>query len=191
MIYKSLSWLHLATLTGFVFLAAAGCSGTSLPPARIPNIIDTSTFYALQSTNVPTASAYDVANGQPARLELGQSFDFAVDIAGKGQAVIIPAPVLGIPSEAGVQPTDEDFSSITRAPLEDYIKDTRITVAVNGVFLAQSRVTADFCQFVAAAPRYGKFKVIAVDMQARTVQIESLVNRNCGYRDLTEGIPEN
>jgi len=188
---KSLSWLPLATVAGFVLLVAAGCSGTSLPPAGIPNIIDTSTLYALQGTNIPTVSAYDIANARPTRLELGQSFDFAVDVAGNGRAIIIPAGVLGIPTEAGVQSTDEAFSSITKAPLEDYIQDNTITVAVNGVFLAQSRVTIEFCRFVGAVPRYGKFKVVAIDTQARTVQLESLVNLNCGYRDLTEGIPEN
>jgi hypothetical protein len=39
-------------------------------------------------------------------------------------------------------------------------------------------------------PRYGKFQVLAIDPAQRTVTLEFLIDRNCGYRGLEPGLPD-
>jgi hypothetical protein len=58
------------------------------------------------------------------------------------------------------------------------------------LFVIRSRSSNVQCAFSGGLPRYGKFHVLGVDLVARTVTLEMLVDLNCGYRGLEPGIPE-
>jgi hypothetical protein len=181
--------LGAAAAAALVTAAACGDS-TGLPPATIDNVVDTATLFALNGTPVGTPSAFDVAAGVVTRLELGNQFDLAVDLDSAGAAVLYPASLLGGRPTAGIQHSSETFEEITRAPLDDYVVDSITTVAEDSTFLVRSRATGSLCNvFVGSVPRYGKFHVLAIDTVARTITFEFMVNVNCGYRDLTPGLP--
>ncbi len=178
-------------ILGFALLCSVACGdSTGLPPASVPNLIDTTTLFALRGTSIPSPSAYDVVSQRERRTDRGQAFDFAFDIDATGVALILPSTVLGITTEAGVQIVDEPFDEIVTAPTDGFVSDSAISIAVETVFVARSRATAEACSiFVGALPRYGKFRILALDMSERTVTFEALVNVNCGFRDLEPGLP--
>ncbi len=187
----SLSVLRLGIFGALITTLGACSSSVNLPDPTFINFIDTTELYALRGTSVPTASAFDIVRGFPARMELGDAFDFAFDFDDSGTATIVPGRTLGIPVESGVQIHDGTFNDLILGPLEDYIEDSIMTVDVNTVFAARSRLAADFCSaFLGALPRYAKFNVIAIDPNVGTITLEYMVNFNCGYRSLAPGIPE-
>jgi hypothetical protein len=169
-------------------LAAACGGGTGLAPAVYENFVDTFDLYALRGTPLNAPSYYDVVNARASRPDQGEEFDFAFDLSDEGEAEVLPAPELGVGIPVGLRLMDDAFTSIDQAPLEDY-SDRALTVTVETVFVVQSRLSRNFCGFLGQLPRYGKFRVLAIDSDARTITFEALVNQNCGYRSLEPGLP--
>ena len=186
---KIISRLCLVASATIVVCATVACDGTGLLPAGFPNFVDTVTLHALQGTPISTPSAYDVSVGIAVRTDQGQTFDFAFDIDSANDPVIMPAGVLGLPAQAGLQMSDREFEDVSHAPYDDYVADSLFTVAVGDVFIGRSRNASGSCYYLGSLPRYGKFRVLAVDMQDRTITLETLVNVNCGYRELEPGYP--
>lgn len=171
-------------------MSLAACSDSfGRPPAFFTNVVDTVTLYALQGTPLQTPSAYDVVNARAARTELGEEFDFAIDLDAQNRLQILPARALLLPVDAALRITDEPFDAIREAPLEEYSTDS-VVVGVGSVFVVRSRLSSNSCGFLGALPRYGKFHVLAVNTTERTATFELLVNRNCGYRSLEPGTPD-
>jgi len=188
----SLSRFRLgAAAAGLVFTAMACGGGTQLPDPIIENVVDSTIVYALNGTTIGTASAFDVVASSRARPELREAYDFAFDIDAGDRPLLLPGNLAGLPSSAGLLESEQTFDEIVRAPLEGYVSDTALVAEVGTVFIARSRSTTTFCSaLVGALPRYGKFEVTGIDPAERTVTLRFMVNMNCGYRDLTPGLPE-
>ena len=190
---RPISFTHfrLATAASVVIWTAVACGdSTGLPPATIPNWVDTITLAAIQNTPIPDASALDILTARKTRTDQGQPFDLLFDIDSTGNAMLIPAGLLGFPAESGWRTTTQEFSAITSAPTEDYTGDQELVLAVGDVFFARSRSSGTGCEILGTAlPRYGKFHVLALDTQERTVTLETMVDLNCGYRGLEIGFP--
>ncbi|HXV86182.1 MAG TPA: hypothetical protein VD793_05770, partial [Gemmatimonadales bacterium] len=58
------------------------------------------------------------------------------------------------------------------------------------VFLARSRASFGGCLYLGSVPRYGKFRVVGIDLTVRSITLETLVNLNCGFKSLEAGLPE-
>lgn len=151
--------------------------------------MDTVTLHALRGTPISTPSAFDIAYGNAVRTDQGQAFDFAFNIDSLGAALALPAGALGLSAQAGLQFSDRTFDEVDNAPFDDYTVDSVLTLSVGDVFIGRSRNESGNCFFLGSLPRYGKFHVLALDVQARTITLEALVNVNCGYRKLTPGYP--
>lgn len=148
------------------------------------------TLAAIQNTPIPDASALDILTASKTRTDLGQPFDLLFDIDSTGTAMLIPAGLLGFQTQAGWRTTTQEFSAITSAPAEDYTGDQELVLAVGDVFFGRSRSSSTGCEFLGTAlSRYGKFHVLALDTQERTVTLETMVDLNCGYRGLEIGFP--
>jgi len=183
-----------AALAAIAF--TAGCDNTlTLPPAAIPNDIDTLTLYALQGTAISDPSGFDVVLGLTSRTDRqSEQFDIAFDIDETGRALIFPTTALGLPGESGIQSSNKQFADITLAPLEDYEVEDPLEVGVESVFIVRSRPDAGLgaaaCAFfLGRLPRYGKFRVLSIDSVERNIVMEILINANCGYRGLEVGVP--
>ncbi len=188
----SLSRIWLGAVAATLLGSVAGCGeDIGLPPPTFENVVDTSTFYALTGTAVWEPSAMDVVRGILVRLDLGDSFDFAVELDATAGALLLTATMIGNPTEAGIAPQSVPFDSVLTAPEDGYVIDSVVPIRVGAVFVARSRFTQDGCQVAAQLPRYGKFEVLAIDSQTRTVEFKQLLNGNCGYRDLQPGLPVN
>jgi len=163
---------------------------TGLPPATIPNWVDTITLAAIRNTPISDASALDVLTATKTRTDHGQAFDLLFDVDSTGAAIMIPAGLLGFTAGAGWKKTTQEFSAITNAPTEDYTADAVLVLAVGDVFFGRSRTSSTGCEALGTAlSRYGKIHVLALDTQERTVTLETMVDLNCGYRGLEIGFP--
>ena len=167
-----------------------------LQPAIVTNFVDTVTVFALQGTDINLPSGYDVAGRQLARTDRGEDFDFTFDIDGS-EPKVFPQGALGLDESAGIVLSDKEFDEIDEAPTSGYATDSALVVGIDTIFVVRSRPfrgsglgTGDDCPFfIGSLPRYGKFRVLALDMTARSITMEFLVNVNCGYRGLEPGLP--
>jgi hypothetical protein len=125
----------------------------------------------------------------PIRTDTTSSFDVAFDIDAGGKLLIYPAGALGLSKDPGVQLVERRFEEIKSAPQDKYINDRPIEVTLNRVFVARSRPSFNFCLYFGQFPRYGKFRVLGVNRENRSITLELLVNINCGFRSLEPGLP--
>jgi len=169
-------------------LVACG-TGTTLPPPRIENLVDTTTLYALSGTSIHLPSGFDVVSGTAVRTDRDYPLDFAFDLDTAGTATLWPAGMLGLIGTPGLLRSDQAFADVLSAPLDGYVSDSLLIVDEGAVFVARSRASSSLCTLSSSLPRYGKFHVLAIDRQARSVTLEFLVDQNCGYRGLEPGLP--
>jgi hypothetical protein len=78
------------------------------------------------------------------------------------------------------------FDQMTRAPSNGYIVSDTVPIAVGDRYYV--RTTVSTCS-VLGVPLYGKLEVLEIDTAQHTVKLQVLANQNCGYRDLTIGLP--
>ncbi len=186
----SFSYFRLAWVAGLAVSVGIACDdSTGLLPPGAPNQVDTATFSALQGTPVPQPSGLDIVTNTVVRTDQGLAFDVAFDLDSTGAAVMKPAGLLGFQLEPGWRRTNQEFDAITRAPIEDYIVDSTLVLTVGDVFFARSRNSTAGCGPLGTVPRYGKFHVLDVNIQEKTVRLEFLIDVNCGYRGLEPGFP--
>jgi len=173
-----------------LLVAAVACNDPlALPLPSFENALDTVTIHALTGTALTLPSGFDIVNGAPARTDRAEPFDFAFDMNGD-VALLYPAAALGVNTDAALQLSTLDFAAITTAPTEGFQRDSAVTISTGTVLIARSRSTNQACALLGSLPRYGKFRILTVDPAARAVIIETLINTNCGYRDLEPGLPE-
>lgn len=175
-----------------MIMATTGCDNTlALPPATAANILDTVTLHALEGTSISDPSGFNLVLARAARTDRpSEPFDFAFDLDAQEQAVMFTTGALGLPDESAIQLSEDQFEDITIAPLEDYDPDNPLVVDVDDVFIVRSRFDPTGCAFyLGQLPRYGKFRVLTIDLATRQIVLENVVNINCGYRSLELGVP--
>jgi hypothetical protein len=175
-----------------VILLASACSDPfSLGPANILNRVDTTFMFALSNSAVGVPSAYDMVIRSNAVTELGQNFDFVFDFREDGSAVLSPRGALGLAVSAGLQVVDDTFDEITSPPSSGYVTDESTVIQVGDVLVGRSRASSSGCSFLGSIARFGKFRVLSLDVGTGEVRLELLVNANCAFRNLEPGIPTN
>jgi hypothetical protein len=189
---------HMHSLSGpltiFSALAVVAATGAcsnpnALPPVQFDNVVDTTTLYALTGTPIGEPSGYDGVGAVPVRTDLNAPFDFAIDLDSANQLVLYPSGTLGLTNNPGILLSTTEFTALQSAPLDGYVQDSTVVVEPGDVFVLKTRLSNTLC-LAGALPRYGKFRVLAVDPQARSATFELLMDLNCGYRGLQPGTPE-
>ena len=163
----------------------------ALPAATDGSFIDTLTLSALRGTPITTPSGYNLLFRQLTRTDRGtEPFDFAFDIDSDNTPLIFTTGALGLGASSAIQMSNQAFADIRVAPFDNYDRDSALAVGRDSIFIVRSTPTTFGCViFIGALPRYGKFRVLAVDSIARQITLEALVNVNCGYRSLEPGLP--
>jgi hypothetical protein len=173
-------------------LAAACSDANSLADPTQSNVVDTVTLGALEGTSITTPSAYNITAG-PVRTDASVDFEFAYNIRrladGTYQRVLLPRAALGLPSttsaDPGLQQRTEPFDGITRAGSNGYVTDSAVPIEKGQRLVVRSRV---ICSAL-GVPLYGKIEIL--DFKDSTVTFQTLVDGNCGYKDLLPGLPKN
>jgi hypothetical protein len=180
----------LGALFGAAALAAAACGeDITLPDPVFENNIDTITLYALRGTEIQLSSAFDIVNDATVRTDLSQPFDFVFDIDPEGTPQLGAATLVGVTNAAGLIVSEEPFDQVLSAPEVEYESSEPFPIVEGMTLIGQSRGEDQACS-LGPLPRYGKFLVLSIDATARSVTLQTLVNRNCGYRGLQPGLPE-
>ena len=173
-------------------LFAACKSPQDLPNAQVPNVVETVTLYALNGTPPGTPSAYALigpGGGGPTivHTELSVAFDFAFTI--DSEPALLPSGVFpGLQRNSGLQKSNAaSFEAVTTAPTDGYVIDKRLAVTEGTIVLVRSKT--QICADGTNHSLFGKLHVLAIDLTARTLQFEVLVDQNCGYLSLAPGLP--
>ena len=179
----------LTTVAGLALFAACK-SPQNLPNATIPNQSDTVTLYALSGTAPGTPSGYALigpAGPLVVYTERSFTFDFAFDI--DSQPKLLPSGTFPtLPNVAGLQKSSAaSFFALREAPLDGYVIDQPLVIGPGMLILVRS--ATQICADGTNHSLYGKMQILEIDYVARTLQFEVMVDRNCGYLNLTPGIP--
>ncbi len=176
--------------------AVAGCSDDDpfRPVATTPNVV-TGLGLASLSTGTLAPTALDFINLRAVRPLVdptgSANFQLALDIAGLGQVRLLPVLRMVNPpsgsASVGLQRVDVEFETLGRAPSGGYALDSTVTAAVGETWVVQ--LSAGLCAF--GDPVYAKLVVDGINTATGRLSVRFLLNRNCGYRDLTEGLPRN
>jgi len=158
-----------------------------LPPPVLSNVVDQISLFALEGTPLTTPSAYKLSGRQLVRTDQSADFDFAFNIDASNRAVLLPTGAVGLPQGSGIQVATQGFDALTVAPTGGYVLDQPVAVDVDVVALVRSRTLG--CSFGLSVPLYAKLHVLTVDLVARRIDFEILVDQNCGYRGLETGYP--
>lgn len=171
-------------------LAAACTDPNALGDATVTNVVDTVTLAALEGTPVSMPSGFHINLGA-VRTDQTVDFEFAYNVRqladGSYQRVLVPRAALGISTssaEPGLQRREEPFEEITRAPSNGYVTDSAVPVQLDERYLVRSRVV---CTSL-GVPLYGKLRILG--FEDSTITFEVLADRNCGFKDLLPGLPE-
>lgn len=181
-----------------VSLAAGACGdGNGLTsPASTENVSRSYSVYALSGTSSALPAAYEFTTEsltRPQLLATGQiNFDVAFDIGADGKVrvyparAIIPTPPVAAPT-LGVQASNTAYAALERAPDKNYLIDSVVVANIGQTFVYELRSSG--CIY--SEPLYAKLTIDSVIVAERRIVVRSLVNRNCGFRALTEGLPAN
>lgn len=182
------------TLAAFLAVAGACSDPNALADPSLRNEVDSAvTLWSLSQGPLTRPVAYSIIARNGVRTwEAGSAFEFVFDVTADGRAVFIPTDLLGLLGttalKPGLRPSTATFDQMTRAPSNGYTVSDTIPAVVGDRFYI--RTTISTCT-VLSVPLYGKMEVAAVDTAAKTVTLKVLVNQNCGYRGLNEGLPKN
>jgi hypothetical protein len=172
---------------------AAACSNAnSLSDPTENSVVDTVTLGALQGTPISTPSGFNISAG-PVRTDASVDFEFAYNVRrlddGSYQRVLLPRAALGLSTTAsanpGLQQRTEPFDGITRANSNGYVTDSAVPIEKGQRLVVRSRVVCT----ALGVPLYGKIEIL--DFKDSTVTFQTLVDTNCGYKDLVPGLPKN
>lgn len=188
--------LSVCIVLGAFGLEGCGNDNPFLSPASITNTIRSYSVYALTGTPASLPAAYSYTTESLERPQLlsngATNFDVAFDLAPGGGVnlipvrVLIPLPPAGAPS-VGILKGTIPFADLSRAPDRGFVQDSIVMVNVGET--AVLKLSGSGCIY--GEPYYAKVVVDSVIVAERRIVIRSLVDRNCGYRSLTEGLPKN
>ena len=175
-----------------------GCGGGDglTSPASFENVTRVYSVYALTGTSTAFPAAYQFTSESLIRPQLLQNgsinFDIAFDIGADGRVRILPvrAVVPAPPNAAppiGVLRIAQSFDATGRAPEKGYLTDSIAVAGVGETFVFQ--LLASGCIYQEAF--YAKLSIDSIIPSERRMVVRSLVNRNCGFRGLSEGLPKN
>ncbi len=186
-----------ALIVTAVALAACGDSNNNLlNAASSENTARSFSVYALTGTSSALPAAYNFTTELLARPQLlsngGVNFDVAFDLTSDNKVKllpvrsVVPLPPAGV-SSVGMLKSTSAYRALERAPDRGYTVDSTLIVGIGETVVLQ--LPGSGCIY--GEPYYAKLVVDSIIAAERRIVVGSLVNRNCGFRALTVGIPKN
>ncbi len=179
-----------------VALVACDDANNLLQAASSENVARNFSVYALSGTSSALPAAYSFTSELLARPQLlangGVNFDVAFDLTSDNKVKllsvrsVVPLPPAGVPS-IGMLRSTSSYSALERAPDRGYTIDSTLVIGIGETAVLQLPGSGCF----SGEPYYAKLVVDSIIVAQRRIVVGSLVNRNCGFRALTVGIPKN
>lgn len=175
------------TIAGSALVALVACTEEiGLLDPEVVSRVDTLSLWSLSGSAPNLPSAFNLETRQAVRTDLGGAFDFAFDITAGNEARLYPTDALGLTGGSGLQVTTVPFADILEAPGGGYEDSSAVVIMPLTVVLVASRPTD--C-VIGLRPYVAKLEILALDLADRRIDVQVLVNANCGYRSLESGLP--
>ena len=185
--FRGLTGASLASLA-LGLLTVTACGDTKLQPGFDENVVDTVTLYALDGTALQLPSAYSISTAAVVRTDQQSTFDFAFNITSSDSAVLLPTGALHLGIGSGILKVAAPFDAVTIVPGGVYVDSTPVHIDSGTVAVVHSRPVS--CLVTGSLSyEHAKLQVLAIDTVARSLRIQILSNKNCGYRSLEPGHP--
>jgi hypothetical protein len=172
---------------------AAACKDPNFLRATRSNVIDTMTVYAFNGTPASYPVALNIAFQQVLRLDGSGAFDVIFDIDETGKVVLYPTKLLVRPptgaQRVGIQVVPQAYDDLEFAPKVGYNTDSVTVASIGQTIAIEAAHRQDLCQLYLSPYVYAKVIVDSIDMSSRAIYIRAVMDPNCGFRGLTEGIP--
>jgi hypothetical protein len=176
------------------FAAAAAlwaCEDPFAPKADQPNSIQSFAASALTGTPTNAPAALQFVNKAITRIDGGLDFDLAFDIDKQNRPVLLPLGMVGTPVGGarlvGLQRMVGNFDSVTAAPKSGYVFDSVMVVKPGAVIAVQAQESV--CSLSLTPYIFAKIVIDSLNLSTRTLYGHTLINLNCGFRQLTPGTP--
>ena len=170
-----------------------GCGNSTGIRAEYPNRDTTLVVYALNNTPVTVPTAILLRTLLPVRIDATFSFDVAFDIDAAGQVLAHSPRAVGgelvSVRHVGMRTSDDPYASITIAPTGGYRYDTTFTMPVGKVILVDSYDPSCSAYSYLGQNIRAKMVLDSANTTTRAIYLRILSNPNCGFRQLTTGIP--
>jgi hypothetical protein len=186
----------IAACAALTISLASACKDNGITGiASADNTIDTVTVYALTGAPVTLPAAYYFITQSLVRPQItasgGVNFELAFDITSDGRAALIPARI-AVPDSpvaaprVALQKSTIPFDQLLRAPDKGYIDSTAFA-SVGDTYIVQLLTSG--CTY--GEPVYAKVELDSILPAERRIVFRTIINRNCGFRSLTVGLPTN
>lgn len=149
------------------------------------------TVYALSDSEVAAPTGMDFALRSVVRTDGDFAFDVAFDINASHLAVILPVGQVGTPISGaplvGLQRSTQAYDAVTAAPTGGYVFDSTMAVHPGETMLIQAQVascTGSYTPYI-----FVKMRVDSVNVAEHAIHGHTVININCGSRQLTAGVP--
>jgi hypothetical protein len=192
----SFSATALGALLAATVLGACDSGNGLLSSASLENVSRSYNVYGLTGTAPALPASYKFTTESLERPQVlangAVNFDVAFDLTADNRVALYPVRVLvplppGGTSAVGMQTSAAVYAQLERAPDKGYTNDSTFVVGVGQTVLL--KLAGSGCIY--GDPFYAKLVVDSIIVAERRFVIRSLVNRNCGYRALTTGLPKN
>jgi hypothetical protein len=176
---RTSSLILLVVLTAGVL---TGCDDPFAPTlAPVPDEPSEAVLFDFRTSELRQPSAFDVISTRAVRTDQTSGWDFLVELD-EGTFLFRPrSVVLDESSTAGLQRSSSGFEDLSMAPEGGYVTDDPVPVEEGAVYAARSRQQSAGCL------RFLKLEVLAVDVEAGSLEVRFLGNPNCGRRTLVAG----
>jgi hypothetical protein len=179
----------LAPLAGALAVCAlAACGDPNEPRPQLRTIADTLSAFAISGTPVSAPTALNTLARAVVRADAAVEFDVVFDIDETGQALLYPGHQVGGTSKTGIQQVDRPFDEVRLAPELGYEETDPTPIDEGDVLVIKARPSGCFNSF--RGQIYSKLVVDSINVPDRQVFFRLRVDPNCGFRDLTGGLPE-
>src|SRR3989442_1326359 len=141
----------------------------------------------LRRASAPTTSPIVALRPPSIRKENGRGKPAPRGEPPRRAPALFPTGAINLGQLSGLQRSTTAFDAIKLAPTGGYVFDKPIALDTGTVVLVRSRPIQ--CLFGTTVSLYAKLRVVVVDSTARRLDMETLVDQNCGYRGLEPGLP--
>lgn len=180
-------WLAAAA----TLLLVTACSDPFRLRAERVNADQPFELFALSGTPINAPAAISFVNRTVVRVDGSFLFDLAFDINKDGKPVLLPvahvgtplggAPLIGLLRVAG------GYDNLKEAPNTGYQFDSTMVVNPGAAIAIQAQ--QGFCAASLTSYIFAKVVVDSVDLTTRKLFGRTMINLNCGFRQLTPGLP--
>lgn len=172
-------------------LAAFACGDPYAQKATATNVSQPFVIGALSGSDVTVPAGLSLSSGITVRIDGSFQFELAFDIASNGAPIVIPVGLVGTPLSAppaiGLQRVTGGYDSVKTAPKDGYFFDSTMVFSAGAAIVVQAQ--SSICSSTLTPFTFAKITIDSIDRGHRLLYGRALINQNCGFRELTEGLP--